>query len=80
MANPASFVTAASTDDTNTFTAAQTFSAAVTMSSTLGVTGALTVTAGITGNTSLTVAPSVATSGVPRRPSRTTCTSTSGAP
>lgn len=64
MANPASFVTAASTDDTNTFTAAQTFSAAVTMSSTLGVTGALTVTAGITGNNSLTVAPSVATSGV----------------
>lgn len=64
MGNPASFVTAASVEDTNTFTAAQTFSAAVTMSSTLAVTGALTVTAGITGNTSLTVAPSVSTSGV----------------
>lgn len=58
MGNPASFVTAASIDDVNTFTAAQTFSAAVTMSSTL------TVTAGITGNTSLAVAPSVSTSGV----------------
>jgi hypothetical protein len=64
MGNPASFATAASTNDVNTFTAAQTFSAAVTMSSTAAITGALTVTAGITGNTSLTVAPSVLTSGV----------------
>lgn len=64
MGGPASFVTSASRNSTNTFPAAQTFSAAVTMSSTLGVTGALTVTAGITGNTSLTVAPNVLTSGV----------------
>ena len=64
MGGPASFVTSASRNSTNTFSAAQTFSAAVTMSSTCAVTGALTVTAGITGNTSLTVAPSVLTSGV----------------
>lgn len=64
MTNPASFVTSAARNSTNTFSAENTFSAAVTMSSTLAVTGALTVTAGITGNSALTIAPAVSASGV----------------